>query len=191
MGREDPWALEEGRKGRERLARVEEKRRQRGGQGGEVGIDCENGRARVDSAGDADEGWLERIAGEDGAGEVGSKRGEPEATPRVGRVGGDRLRWWRAMVAHIGDDGDMKARVECSLMLEKAWWIRGDRLLSDRPEPVELALEGDARPALFRGVGGASASSFWASTSLWGRPSAGNGEVMLGREKGLSSSSWW
>ena len=124
MGREDPWALEEGRRGRERLARVEEKRRQRGVQRSGDGL--RDGRARVDSAGNADAGWLEIIAGEDGAGEVGSKRGGPEATPRGGRVGGDRLRWWRAMVAHIGDDGDMKARVECSRMLEEAWWIRGD-----------------------------------------------------------------
>ena len=146
------------------------------------------GRARVDSAGNAGERWLKIMAGEEGAGEVGSKRGEPEATPRGGRAGGDRLRGGRALVAHLGDDGDMKARDECSLMLEEAWWIRGGRLLSDRPESVELALDGDERPALFCGVGGASASSIWASTSLWGRSSAGNGEVMLGREMGLGSS---
>ena len=75
-----------------------------------------------------------------------------------------------------------------------AWCARGDRLLSDNPESDELAAvgntDGDMEPASLSGVNGASASSIWTSTSLWGRLSVGNGEVMLGSDIGLDSSSW-
>ena len=72
---------------------------------------------------------------------------------------GDRLRWWRRLVAPVGDGGDAMVSDGCQRLLEGVLHGGGDRLLSDRPESMELVLDGDAWPALFCGVGGASISS--------------------------------
>ena len=86
---------------------------------------------------------LPTLAGEVGSGEVGSKSGDPVVVPAWGMVVGDRLRWWRVLVAPMGDVA-VGPRGECSRVLEGALMGGGDRLLRERPESVELTLDGDA-----------------------------------------------
>ena len=129
---------------------------------------------------------------------MGSNSGDSLPASWVWWLGGDRLLVERAEVAVAGDSGekwptllrgDVGSKSSCSKVVMGAKRGSGDRLLSDSSESVELAADGDTEPASLCGVKGASASSIWTSTSLWGRLSVGIRDVMLGSDIGLGSSS--
>ena len=95
--------------------------------------------------GSCGEEFLTSSAGDVGEKDVGSEGGTTRGR-RCGLVGGDRLRWWRELVAAMGDS-------------KSALRERGDRLLWDGSDAMELVRVGDEWPAIFCGVGGARMSS--------------------------------